>query len=151
MTADQSIRTLVVANRTASTPAMLDEVRRRSGAGARFDLMVPPERGDLHDWTPDEAKQMLEEAWHGDVECIEAGDDAGATIRRLVDEARYDYILVSTAPEHHVRWLHHDLPKRIQELPVQVTVIPPEPHSWKPIEGFPPEWGPHPVGGPGAY
>src|SRR5215218_8875075 len=30
------------------------------------------------------------------------------------------------------RWLHHDLPKRIQELPVQVTVIPPEPNSWKP-------------------
>jgi hypothetical protein len=109
MTADQTIRTLVVANRTASTPALLEEVRRRSGAGARFDLMVPPERGDLHDWTLDEAKQMIEKACRDEVECVETGHDA-----------------------------------------VQVTVIPPEPNSWKPIE-FPPEWGPHAVGGLGAY
>ena len=41
-------------------------------------------------------------------------------------------MLEKACHEHHVRRLHHDLPKRIQELPVQVTVIPPEPNSWKP-------------------
>ena len=151
MTADPTRRTLVVANRTASTPALLAELGRRAGEGSRFALLVPPERGrDVHDWTPDEAKRLVERACRGDVERVECGEDAGATIRRLVEERHYDDIVVSTAPEHHARWLHHDLPHRIQHLGVRVTVIPPEP-GWGPIDGFPPEWMPRAVGGLGAY
>jgi hypothetical protein len=40
---------LIVANRTASTPVMLAEVKRRAGT-SRFGLMVPPEAE--HDWSP---------------------------------------------------------------------------------------------------
>jgi hypothetical protein len=152
MTAEPARRTLVVANRTASLPALLEEVKRRAKAGARFALMVPPERGkDVHDWTHEEAAELVGEACRDDVELVEPGTDAAATIKQLVEEGRYDDIIVSTAEEHHVRWLHHDLPERIQHLGVRVLVIPPEPDAWKPIEGWPEQWAPHPVSGPGAY
>jgi hypothetical protein len=141
-----------VANRTASTPALLAEIRRRAAEGARFALLVPPEHGsDVHDWTQDEAADLVTEACREEVERVDCGADAAATIRQLVEDRHYDAIVLSTASEHHARWLHHDLPHRIQHLGVHVTVIPPEPNSWKPIEGFPPEWGPHVIHGPGAY
>jgi hypothetical protein len=44
---------------------------------------------------------------------------------------------------HHLeRWRRHDLARRIGHLGVLVTVIPPEPERWGPIDGFPPEWVP---------
>jgi hypothetical protein len=74
-----------------------------------------------------------------------------ATIRRLVEEERFDEIILSTAREHHARWLHHDLPHRIRHFGIAITVIPPEPGEMGPIEGWPPEWGPHAIGAPGRY
>ena len=145
-------RTLVVANRTASTPMLLKEVARRSGAGASFALLIPPEKSsDAADWTPEDARRLVGKACGEEVECIDAGDDAGATIKRLVEEKQFDAILLSTEKEHHARWLHHDLPHRVQHLGVAVTVIPPEPGWIGPIEGFPPEWGLHAIGAPGRY
>jgi hypothetical protein len=43
---------LIVANRTASTPLLLDEVGRRAQTGARFTLLIPPEKSahDGEDW-----------------------------------------------------------------------------------------------------
>jgi hypothetical protein len=143
--------TLVVANRTASTPALLAEVKRRAAQGARFAVMVPAERADHPDWTPDDAARLLENACGSEVARVDPGADAAATISELVHDGRYAQILVSTAPEHHARWFHHDLPRRVEHLGVPVTVIPPEPDSWGPIEGFPDQWVPHPVSGPGAY
>jgi hypothetical protein len=151
MSEEAERRTLVVANRTASTPVLLAEVKRRAAGGATFALLIPAERGEHVDWTPDDACRLLGEACGSEIERVDAGEDAGATIRDLIEEGRYAEILVSTAPEHHVRWRHHDLPHKVQHFGVPVMVIPPEPNSWAPIEGFPPEWSPHAVGGPGAY
>jgi hypothetical protein len=115
--------------------------------------MIPPEKGaDHQDWTEEDAVEMVGGACGGPVDCVDAGEDAGATIKRLVEERHYDAILVCTAREHHARWLHHDLPHKVKHTGVDVLVIPPEPdHMGKPIEGFPDEWTPHAVGGPGAY
>ena len=115
--------------------------------------MIPPEKGaDHQDWTQEDAVEMVGGACGGPVDCVDAGEDAGATIKRLVEERHYDAILVSTAREHHARWLHHDIPHKVKHIGVDVLVIPPEPdHLGKPIEGFPDEWTPHAVGGPGAY
>ena len=150
MSAETQRRTLVVANRTASTPALLAEVKRRAAGGATFALMIPAERADHDDWTPDEACRLLGDACGSEIERVDAGEDAGATIHGLVEDGRYAEIVVCTAPEHHARWFHHDLPHKVQHLGVPVMIIPHEP-GWGPIDGFPPEWQPHAVSGPGAY
>ena len=133
---------LIVANRTASTPAMLAEVKRRAGA-CRFGLMVPPEAE--HDWSADDAVRLVGRAAGADVAAVDPGPDAAATVHDLVARGEYGEIILSTVPEHHARWHHHKLPDRIQHLGVPVTVIPPEADNWGPVEGFPPEWGPSAV------
>lgn len=152
MTADATPRTLIVANRTSSTPTLLAEVGRRAAAGERFALMVPPEKGaDHQDWTLEDAERMVEEACKGDVECIDAGPDAGYTIKGLVEEQRFAAIIVSTMPEHHARWLHHDLPHKVEHLGVPVVVIPHEADAPIPVE-FPDNWiAKHPLAGTGGY
>src|SRR4051794_30555245 len=52
MSPDTPPRVLVVANLTASTPALLEEVQRRAGFGARFALMIPPPDHNASDWSP---------------------------------------------------------------------------------------------------
>jgi hypothetical protein len=153
MTADAKRRTLIVANRTASTPGLLGEVERRAAAGERFALLVPPEKGrDVHDWTLEDATRLVEQACKSDVEAIDSGPDAGETIKALVEEQRFAAIIVSSAPEHHARWLHHDLAHRVQHLGVPVMVIPPEPDGSVHAEAFPSDWiAKHPLAGTGQY
>jgi hypothetical protein len=135
-------RVLVVANRTASTPVLLHEVERRAG-DATFALLIPPQPDA--DWTAEDARRLLERAAKGTVEVIDAGDDAALRVHQLVDAHEYDQVIVST-PHHHLdRWRHHDLPRRLRDLGVPLTVIPPEPDKWGPIEGFPPDSVPHAV------
>ena len=51
-------RTLVVANRTAATPLLLDEVRRRAGEQpTAFVLLCPRVLGQNRDWTLDRRAQ----------------------------------------------------------------------------------------------
>jgi hypothetical protein len=150
---------LVVANRTASTPMLLDEVSRRAESGARFFVCVPPERGDAagDDWTPDVAADLLERAAGAPVERVDPGPDALDTIHREVSGGTVDELIVSTAPEHLRRWVHHDLPHRLRHLGVPVRIIPPEPDQ--PLEDDVAEvmhddWTTPPLpgsGGGGAY
>jgi hypothetical protein len=134
-------RVLIVANRTPSTPALLAEVERRTGSGAHFALLIPPEAATHGtDWSVDEARRLVEQAAGTTVELIDGGADAALTAHRLVDQSECDEIILSTVHHHLERWRHHDLAHRIQHLGVPVTVIPPDPQRWGPIEGFPPEW-----------
>ena len=146
MPASESPRVLVVANRTASTPALLAEVERRGKAGASFTLLIPPQAGHhASDWTPEDAARLVGRACGGSVECIDAGENAADTIHRAVAEGDCDQVIVSTTAEHHKLWFHHDLPARLQDLGVPVTVITPEPDNPAPIRGFPNDWQPHVV------
>ena len=134
---------LVVANSTASTPALLAEVKRRAKSGARFQLLIPPVSERESDWTMEDALRLLGGACGTGVDSVDCGPNAADTIHRAASNRECDEVIVSTRPAHHVLWFHHDLPSRLKDLSVPVTVIPPEPDSWGPIEGFPPDWVPH--------
>ena len=133
-------RILVIANRTASTPALLDEISRHGRAGARFTILVPTHGSE--DWTTDTAQRVCTKAAGDEVATIECGADPLDTIHRAIGEQAFDEIIVSTAPEHLAAWIHHDLPHRIKHLGLPVTVIheadaPPPDHV---KEGLPDEW-----------
>lgn len=135
-------RLLIVANRTESTPRLLEEVERRARGGCDFMLMVPPERHpDAPDWTTDDALELIGRAAHGrPVARVDCGADAAATIGELVEQGACDEILLSTPAEHHPHWHRHDLPKRIQALGLPVSVIPPDATGWSYAHGFPDAW-----------
>jgi hypothetical protein len=142
MSATRSRRLLVVANRTESTPHLLEEVGRQARSGCDFSLMVPPERHpDVPDWTEEDALELVQHAAHGrSVTLVGCGENAAATIGELVKQGGCDEILLCTPPEHHALWHRHSLPKQILELGVPVTVIAPDPTGWSYEHGFPDEW-----------
>jgi hypothetical protein len=151
-------RILVVANRTASTPMLLDEISRRAEAGARFTLLIPPEKSahEGDDWSRKDAVELIERACGQPIENLDGGPDAFDVIHRAVDDGAYDEIIISTPPEHLSRLIHHDLRHRLEHLKLPVLVIPPEPDTPLPDhlrEQMPDSWSSAPPspGIPGTY
>ena len=121
---------LVVANRTASTPQLLDEIGRRARDGARFTLLIPPEHGHAgaDDWTADSAaaaaRPRRRRARRADrvrvatrsPRCTRRSTPASATRSSSRSRRRISRSFV-----------HHDLRHRLEHLGMPVTVIPPEP------------------------
>jgi hypothetical protein len=142
-------RILVVANRTASTPMLLEEVHRRAGSGARFGLLIPPCEEEHADWSPAEALEIMTRSCQASVDVVDPGEDAVATVHARIADGTYDEVIVSTPRAHHLRWLHHDMPQRLHDLSCTVMVVPPEPDAPEFAQGAPSEWGPHVIN-PGA-
>jgi hypothetical protein len=85
-------RVLVVANRTASTPLLLDAVRERARQGpCSFTLLIPdePRKGGA-DWTLDTAVPLLERAAGGPVEGIVGDRDPFEAVRAALAEPGFD-------------------------------------------------------------
>ena len=121
-------RVLVVANRTAATPDLLDAVHRFAlEQPTTFSLLIPDASKAEHaDWTLELALPLLERAARGPVAGLtgDSGDPFGA-IRDAVAGDRCDRIIISTLPRQVSQWLRRDLPKRVEALGIPVEVITP--------------------------
>jgi hypothetical protein len=119
---------LVVAHRTAATPAILDAVAERSRLGpCRFTLLVPRDY-----WEPDTeraaavvelAVPLLQQACGVRVESQIGDSDPFVAVRDAVDGGAFDEIILSTLPERVSRWLRRDLPARVEAFGLPVTVV----------------------------
>ena len=119
-------RVLVVANRTAATPWLLQEIEHRSKNGQCEIALLVPRTGRRHpDWTPDVARSLVEQAAGRRVQAVECDRNPVAAVRRALSEQHYDEVLVSTHPVRGPKWLRRDLIQRIDGLGVPVTAVVP--------------------------
>ncbi|HEX6653969.1 MAG TPA: hypothetical protein VF072_14580 [Thermoleophilaceae bacterium] len=130
-------RVLLVACRKAAGAPLLEAVRRRAALSpCRFTLLVPrPCHGlhrvvdpEDHGWR--EARDVIERA------CPVIGRAAGSEIAGMigshdpvaaVEDALnmhgFDEVIVSTLPARASRWLHLDLPSKVEGMGVRVTRV----------------------------
>ena len=125
-------RTLVVANRTATTPLLLQEIDRHAAERpTAFTLLIPDVTSrKAADWTLESALKVLRGAARGPdglrparVEGLMGGPDPFESIRRALADGMYDDVIISTLPAPTSEWLRRDLPRRVTRLKVPVTVI----------------------------
>jgi hypothetical protein len=137
MESSTSTRVLVVAHRTAATPALLDAVRERAARGSCvFTLLVPNVAHGLHrvidaeDQDEDAAQAvlalalpLLEEAAGAHVEGVVGDPEALNAVQDAVNLQGFDEIIISTLPARFSRWLHLDLPSKLGGLGLPVTTV----------------------------
>jgi hypothetical protein len=124
----ETTRVLVVANRTAATPLLLDEVHRRAQESpCEFTLLIPDaDARTAGDWTLDAALPELERAASGPVHGIVDGPHPLESVYEALRAGGYDEVIVSTLSRRFSRWLHRDLPGRIRAMGFRVTVVAPD-------------------------
>ena len=125
---EREAHVLVVAHRTAATPRLLEEVRRRTQQGpCSVTLLVPRPY-----WNPDTeeaelvielAVPVLEDAAGGHVDAVVGDSDPVEAVRQFMAENDVDEIILSTLPQRVSHWLRRDVPSRLQALEVPLTVV----------------------------
>ena len=133
----EAVRVLVVANKTAATPALIEAVRERAARGpATFTLLVPNAAHGLHklvdpeDQAQAEAEQtlelalpLLEQAAGAEVEGMVGDPEPLAAIQDAINVHGFDELIISTLPQRVSKWLHLDLPAKAAGLGLPVTTV----------------------------
>jgi hypothetical protein len=87
---------------------------------------------DLEYWDPETeeaavtlelAIPLLEDATGGQVEGRIGDTDPLVAVREALEREPFDEVIVSTLPARVSHWLHRDLPSRVEQLGVAVTVV----------------------------
>ena len=137
MSSEAEARVLVVANKTAATPALLEAVKARAARGpARFTLLVPNAAHGLHrlvdpeDQAETEAQTvvelalpLLEQAAGGPVESMIGDPEPLAAIQDAINIHGFDELIISTLPKRVSKWLRLDLPHKAAGLGLPVTTV----------------------------
>ena len=135
--AESQAGVLVVANKTAATPALIDAVRERAQRGpAKFTLLVPSSAHGLHQLVDPEdqgnteaeatlelALPLLEQAAGAEVEPMIGVHEPLAAIQDAVNLHGFDELIISTLPTRVSRWLRLDLPHKAAGLGLPVTTV----------------------------
>lgn len=133
----EEARILVVANKTAATPALIEAVRERAARGpARFTLLVPNTAHGLHKLVDPEdqaateaqttielALPLLEEAAGGPVDSMIGVAEPLAAIQDAINLHGFDELIISTLPQRVSKWLKLDLPSKAAGLGLPVTTV----------------------------
>ena len=130
MSERSSARILIVANRTAATPALIEAVRERAQRSpCSFALLVPQLPSEVP-YGDEEARKtlelaipLLEEAAGGTVTGMVGPADALLAVERTLVHERFDEVIISTLPARVSHWLKRDLPTQVERLEVPVTVV----------------------------
>jgi uncharacterized membrane-anchored protein len=132
---DDESRVLVVTNKTAATPSLIQAVRQRALSGpASFFMLVPnPDHLAFDRNSPDtrhgeqalaHALPLLEEPTGGEIEGrVASSPNAYDDIVDELNTRDYDEIILETLPSHVSHWLHVDLPNRLAHLGYPLTTV----------------------------
>ena len=130
-------RVLVVAHKTAATPALIEAVRERAQRSpAKFTLLVPNPAHGLHvvvdpeDVEESEGHQvlelaipLLEEAAGDHVEGLVGDPSPMNAIQDAINIHGFDEVIISTLPARVSKWLKLDLPSKVTGLGLPVTTV----------------------------
>ena len=132
-------RILVISDRTGATPELLSAINERAQQGpARFRLVVPnPAQAEVHLRHPErhelaeQAEQVLEQATPAIervagtrvIGSVSIRHDPMDAVEETLHSEPVDEIIVSVAPHGVARWLHQDLPHRLQHFGLPITSV----------------------------
>ena len=130
-------RVLVVAHKTAATPALIEAVRDRAQRGpAAFTLLVPNPAHGLHALVDPEDQEESEGQTVLDLAIPLLEDAAGAPVEGLVGDPSpmnaiqdainihgFDEVIISTLPARVSKWMKLDLPSKVTGLGLPVTTV----------------------------
>ncbi|HST17384.1 MAG TPA: hypothetical protein VLK36_06925 [Gaiellaceae bacterium] len=135
---DDQARVLVVANRAATTPQLLDAIRTRATLRpAHFYLLVPSPAAHAEITDAEHARAradaehtlalalpLIDEAAGTTADgTVSSRHDAMDAIEEALHEGDFDEIILATLPHSISGWLHIDLPSRVAHLGLPVTTV----------------------------